>query len=97
MESDSEDRRRTFHIVVKPKGDFVSFRTIELGQGLERLEGRRPGSPPDTWEIVAWLIDKACAHNERGRLVADSAAAQAVLDEVGALKHVRGDRFKVSA
>jgi len=29
--------------------------------------------------------------------VVNSAAAQAVLDEVGALKHVRGDRFKVSA
>ena len=95
---ESELHRRVFHIVVRPKGDFVQFRTIVLDDGIERLDGRRAGSPSGaSWETVAWLIGKDRAHNERGRLVADNAAAQAVLDEGGDLKHVRGDRFKATA
>lgn len=90
-----DDRPRYFQIVLHPRHAFGAVRTIELGNGIERFEGKRQGA--ETWEVIEWLIDKALAHNERGRLVADDPAAQAVLDEIGALKHVRGDRYKVAA
>lgn len=83
-----------FHIEVRPKTEFETFRTQDVGErgGIERLAGKRGSG---SWDTVKWLISKEDAHREGDRLVPDSDDARKVLDELGASPvHVRGDRFK---
>lgn len=83
-----------FHVEVRPKRQFQTFRTHDVGKrgGIERVSGKRSSG---SWDTQKWLISKEHAHIERGRLVADSPDARHVLDELGsAPKHIRGDRFK---
>ena len=84
---------RFFHIQVRPKGDFVSFRNQDVGGrgGIERIAGRRANG---SWDTQKWLIGKAQAHLEGDRLVADSAAAAKVLAQLGSSpRRLGGDRF----
>src|SRR5262249_27268891 len=70
-----------YRITVRPKEDFVTFRTQDVGDPghIERVAGkRRSGS----WDTQAWLISKADAHVEGGRLVPDSVEAHQVLEEL---------------
>jgi hypothetical protein len=56
------------------------------------VAGRRASG---TWATVAWLIGKEDAHIERGRLVADSAAAKKLIDHFASRPtHTQGDRFR---
>ena len=84
---------RFYRIEVRPKTEFVIFRTHDVGRkgGVERLAGK---TPRGRWLTAAWLISKDMAHIERGRLVPDSRDAETVLRQLGAPpRHVRGDRF----
>ncbi len=82
-----------YRIVVRPKGEFVTFRYHEVGRPghIQRLAGKRASG---SWADQAWLISKEDAHIARGRLVADSPGARGVLDVIGPAKKVRGDIFE---
>jgi plasmid stabilization system protein ParE len=82
-----------YHIEVRPKGEFVTFRTHDIGEEghVQRVAGkRRSGS----WDDQKWLISKSDAHMEHGQLVADTADVAAVLDKIGPARHVYADRFE---
>jgi len=90
----STGRGEFFHIEVRPRTEFKTFRTQDVGErgGIERVAGKRGSG---SWDTQKWLISKEDAHLEGGRLVPDSDDARKVLDELGASPvHVRGDRFK---
>jgi hypothetical protein len=83
-----------YHIEVRTKEEFKTFRTQDVGEkgGIERVAGHRESG---SWDTQKWLISKAQAHVEGGRLVADTADARKVLNELGSEPmHVEGDRFK---
>ena len=83
-----------FHIEVRPKNEFVTFRTQDVGSkgGIERVAGKRASG---SWSTQKWLIAKDHAHVERGRLVGDSPDARKVLTLLGTTPvHIRADRFK---
>jgi hypothetical protein len=99
-----EGRRRTkpgtagggeyFHIAVRPKEDFVTFRTQDVGEAghIQRVAGKRKSG---SWDTIKWLISKQDAHIDDGRLVADTDAAKDALSNLGSTpKHVEGDMFK---
>src|SRR4029453_16044428 len=83
-----------YHIEVRPKGQFATFRTHDVGKkgGIQRVAGkRRTGS----WDDQTWLISKALAHVEDGTLIPDTSAARDVLETLGSTPmHVTGDRFR---
>lgn len=84
---------RYFHIQVRPKSEFVTFRNQTLGghRGIERLAGRRANG---SWDTQKWLVSKSEAHIDGGRLVPDSPGAQKVLALLGsAPRYLGGDRF----
>ena len=83
-----------FHIEVRPRSEFKTFRTQDVGSGggIERVAGKRQSG---SWDTQKWLIGKSHAHVENGRLVADSAEARHVLETLGsAPKHIEADRFR---
>ena len=85
-----------FHIEVRPKRGFVTFRTQDVGVkgGIQRVAGKRSSG---SWDTQKWLISKEEAHIERGRLVPDTKAARETLEALGSKPtHVSGDRFKAS-
>jgi hypothetical protein len=83
-----------YRITVRPKEEFVTFRTQDVGGPghIERVAGKRSGG---SWDTQAWLIGKSDAHVEGGELVPDTAEAQKVLAELGSRpSHVEGDVFE---
>jgi len=87
-------RGRYYRIEVRPRAEFVSFRTQDVGRPghIQRVAGRRASG---SWATASWLISKSDAHARGGRLVADTRAAQGVLRALGSAPvHVAGDRFK---
>ena len=83
-----------YHVEVRPKAAFVSFRTQDVGGrgGIERVAGKRGSG---SWDTQKWLISKRHAHLEGGRLIADSGGARKVLEALGSSpRHLGGDRFK---
>ena len=85
-----------YHIEVRPKTDFLTFRNQDVGRkgGIERVAGKRSTG---SWDTQKWLIAKELAHVEDGRLVPDSEHARKVLAELGSTPvHVGGDRFKAA-
>jgi hypothetical protein len=82
-----------FHIQVRPRTDFVSFRNQDVGRrgGIERIAGQRANG---SWDTQKWLIGKSEAHRAGRKLVADSLAAEKVLAQLGSVpRHLGGDRF----
>ena len=82
-----------FHIQVRPRTDFVTFRNQDVGGrgGIERVAGRRANG---SWDTQKWLVGKSEAHIDSRKLVADSLAAEKVLAQLGsAPRHLGGDRF----
>ena len=82
-----------FHIQVRPRSEFVTFRNQDVGRrgGIERVAGRRANG---SWDTQKWLIGKNEAHRAGKRLAADSAGARKVLGTLGsAPRHLGGDRF----
>ena len=87
-------RGKFFHIQVRPRSQFKSFRAQDVGRrgGIERVAGRRANG---SWDTQKWLIAKTEAHRENGTLIADTAAARKVLGQLGSKpRHLGGDRFK---
>lgn len=83
-----------YHIAVRPKKEFVTFRTQDVGDPghIQRVAGKRSSG---SWDTVKWLIGKEDAHIEGGRLVPDTADARKLLDDLGSRPiHVKGDLFK---
>src|SRR5471030_3247356 len=82
-----------FHIQVRPRTDFVSFRNQDVGArgGIERIAGRRASG---SWDTQKWLIGKAQAQRVGKQLEPDTAAARKVLSQLGSVpRHLGGDRF----
>ena len=82
-----------FHIQVRPRTEFVSFRNQDVGGrgGIERVAGQRTNG---SWDTQKWLVGKTQAHLDGDRLVADSVAAEKVLAQLGSTpRHLGGDRF----
>lgn len=50
-----------YRIEVRPKGQFSSFRTQDVGKkgGLERVAGHRASG---SWDTAVWLVSKKDAH-----------------------------------
>jgi hypothetical protein len=83
-----------YHVEVRPKGEFTSFRTQDVGEkgGIERVAGHRESG---SWDTQKWLISKEQAHIEGDKLVPDTNDARKLLESLGSVPvHVRGDRFK---
>ena len=82
-----------FHIQVRPRTEFVSFRNQDVGArgGIERIAGRRANG---SWDTQKWLIGKTEAHRIGKQFAPDSAAARNVLAQLGSVpRHLGGDRF----
>ncbi len=84
-----------YRIEVRPKKEFVLFRTQDVGdQGhLERLAGKRSSG---SWDTQTWLVAKEDAHIEKQKLVIDNPkVAMSLARQIpGPIVHVRGDIFK---
>ena len=83
-----------YHVEVRPKSEFVSFRTQDVGRKghIQRVAGKRSTG---SWSTAKWLISKDDAHVLNGRLVPDSPEARKVLNQLGSKPvHTQGDRFK---
>lgn len=83
-----------YRIEVRPKGDFISFRTQDVGKqgGLERIAGRRSSG---SWDTVTWLVEKGKAHvSMNGQLIIDDLKAKTALKQIRRpIMHQKGDVF----
>ena len=82
-----------FHIQVRPKSEFVSFRNQDVGArgGIERVAGRRANG---SWDTQKWLIGKSEAHRAGKRLAPDTRGRAQGAGQLGSLpRHLGGDRF----
>jgi len=82
-----------YRIQVRPKGEFVTFRTQDVGEPghLERLAGKRSSG---SWDTQAWLVAKEDAHVQGGTLIIDHAGTKTALKQIpGPIVHVKGDLF----
>ena len=85
-----------YHIEVRPKREFTTFRTQDVGErgGIQRVAGKRSSG---SWDTQKWLISKDEAHVEGGRLIPDTKDAREALKNLGSRPtHVSGDRFKAA-
>lgn len=83
-----------YHVGVRPKRDFVTFRTQDVGEAghIQRVAGKRSSG---SWDTVKWLISKEDAHIEHEELVPDSDEARKILAELGSQPvHLKGDVFE---
>jgi hypothetical protein len=83
-----------FHVAVRDKEDFVTFRTQDVGEPghIQRVAGKRESG---SWDTVKWLISKQDAHVEDGKLVPDTPEARETLANLGSEpRHVKGDIFE---
>ena len=90
----STGKGKFYRIVIRPKGQFTSFRVQDVGGkgGLERLAGHRPSG---SWDTASWLIEKKDAHVKGGHLIITDPKARSVLKDIsGHIYHVKGDIFR---
>ncbi len=83
-----------YHIAVRPKEDFITFRNQDVGEPghIQRLAGKRSSG---SWDTVKWLISKEDAHVAAGKLVPDTEDARKVLADLGSEPvHLKGDMFE---
>ncbi len=82
-----------YRIRVRPKDEFVTFRTQKLGGAGEvrRVAGKRQSG---SWDTQAWLISKEAAHVAHGKLIPDTEGVKGVLEKLGSVpRHVEEDVF----
>jgi hypothetical protein len=83
-----------YRIEVRPKSDFVTFRTQDVGKkgGLERIAGRRSSG---SWDTVTWLVEKEKAHvSSNGQLMIDDPKAKTILKDIRRpIMHKKADVF----
>lgn len=83
-----------FHIILRPKGEFTTFRYQDVGEKghIQRLAGKRSSG---SWDTHAWLISKTDAHLKGDTIVADNEDARKVIESLGSKpKRVKGDIFE---
>jgi len=83
-----------YHILLRPKEDFVSFRTQDVGQPghVERVAGK---TVDGRWSTVKWLVGKKDAHIENDKLVPDTEDARQLFRQLGSQPvHIGGDLFE---
>ena len=83
-----------YRIVVRPKEEFATFRTQDLGEPghILRVAGRRSSG---SWDTQAWLIQKGDVHPEADTLVGDTEDARKLIASLGSKpKQVKGDVFE---
>ena len=83
-----------YHIAVRPKEAFVTFRTQDVGEvgHIQRVAGKRSSG---SWDTVKWLISKEDAHIDHDELIPDSDEARKILAELGSQPvHITGDIFE---
>jgi len=86
-----------YHVEVRPKTGFVTFRTQDVGTKghIQRVAGKRASG---SWATVKWLIGKEDAHVSGGKLIPDTKGAKDVIKELGIQPvHLSGDRFKAKS
>ncbi len=86
-----------YRIVTRPKEQFVTFRTQDVGRPghVLRLSGKRPSG---SWDTQAWLIGKEDAHVKGNRIVPETAEAKKVVGTLGSVPiRVKTDIFKAQA
>lgn len=82
-----------YHITVRPKTEFKSFRVQDVGHkgGVQRVAGRRSSG---SWATHKWLIAKTDARKVGRKLVGTSAEARRVLKTLSSeAKFMVGDKF----
>ena len=83
-----------YRIRVRPKDEFVTFRTQKLGGAGEvrRVAGKRPSG---SWDTQAFLISKEAAHVSGGKLIPDTEGVKGVLEKLSSTpRHVEADVFE---
>ena len=83
-----------FHITVRPKGQFVTFRTQDVGGPghIQRVAGKRASG---SWDTQTWLVSKDDAHREGRRLIPDTQDAKNLFAKLSTSpKHIKGDIFE---
>ena len=88
-----------YRIEVRPKGEFVTFRTQDVGESghLERVAGKRQSG---SWDTATWLVSKEDAHKEGDTLVIDNPKIKSSLigkkQIRGSIVHQKGDIFSAN-
>jgi hypothetical protein len=84
-----------YHVEVRPKSEFVTFRTDDVshGKGALRVAGQRSSG---SWDTQKWLIPKEKAYiDEAGYLKGKDESTKDLLDKLGAVpRREKGDIFK---
>jgi hypothetical protein len=83
-----------FRIVLRPRGEFTTFRYQDVGEKghILRLAGKRSSG---SWDTQVWLISKNDAHMEGDTLVPDTEDAKRLIEALGSKpKYVKGDVFE---
>ena len=83
-----------YHVGVRPKRDFVTFRTQDVGEPghVQRVAGKRESG---SWDTVKWLISKEDARVEGSKLIPDTEEVRKLLAKLGSEPvHVKGDIFE---
>jgi hypothetical protein len=83
-----------YHIEVRRKGEFITFRTQDVGKkgGIQRVAGKRSSG---SWDDQKWLVSKEDAHVANGKLIPDTTDARELLETLASEPvHFTGDRFK---
>ncbi|MBD3330445.1 hypothetical protein GF354_02845 [Candidatus Peregrinibacteria bacterium] len=85
-----------YHIEVRPKEQFTSFRNHDIGRKghTQRVAGRRSSG---SWATQKWLINKKDAYKKGDELKFKDKKAKSLLEKEqirGPIKHVKGDIFK---
>ncbi len=83
-----------YHIVVRPKRGFATFRYQDVGDPghiLRHAGQRKSGS----WDTHAWLISKEDAHVVDNKIIPDTEDARKLLETLGSEPaFVKGDIFE---
>ena len=83
-----------YRIQVRPKSEFTSFRTHDVGREghTQRIAGRRSSG---SWATQTWLIDKDDAYVEDGILKSKKKKIKEILGKLrGPIKKYKGDIFR---
>ena len=83
-----------YHIEVRPRKDFVAFRTQDVGDPghIQRVAGQRESG---SWATVKWLVGKEDAHVVNDQLIGDTRDTKDLIKKLGSKPVLkRGDLFE---
>lgn len=82
-----------YRIIVRPKSEFVTFRTHDVGRAghTMRIAGKRSSG---SWATHSWLIDKKDAYVDNGYLKTNVSKIKKILQNLrGPIKKSKGSIF----